>query len=247
MTGVVSGVIKSWPLFRRCPAKEAISPFRTVSLYYGLQIPIREAQAVFSLTIDLYCRNRPCISGGAVRTMAIKRNTLMITNKNIISNTGEIRVIKTSRGMTLQAFNFTQNRYVGMGSVSGAVYEKGNCPLLNAPKGTYDPSISLTEKELKAARDQGATFLRCITPEKVTYSISLIDFEKHSQPYTNRFYGDQVYVSVDNFVKTGKCKKRNKVLDNPPVEVGEGYQRPGQMSLFDETIKFDANGNYRGK
>ena len=179
-----------------------------------------------------------------------KYSTIQPGEHCYVCKAGEIRVKATSRGMSLQCFNYTQNRYVSTGSISGAVYEKGNISLLKVVNGKYQPSISLTVAELQTALDLGATFLRCISPDKsTTYSIALSAFDPENgkaEIYTNSYYGEQLAVSVDDFGKTGKSKKRNKVLDNPPTEVGEGYQRPQAEQLPLIPLRYGLSGNYRG-
>lgn len=166
-------------------------------------------------------------------------------------STGEkgISTKKTRRGITLEAYNYTQNRYVETGSISGATYEKGNTSILKVVHGKYNPSIALTLNELQAVVDHGVTFLRVITPapEKATYSISLSDFEKHAENYSNAYYGEQLACPLEHFVSTTKIKKRNKVMDAPPLSQGTDYERPQaqQLPLF-RPIRFDEFGNTRG-
>lgn len=154
---------------------------------------------------------------------------------------------KTKRGITLQAFNYTQNKYVGVGSVSGATYEKGNAAILKVVRGEYSPSFALTVAELEAARNLDATFLRCITPEpKTTYSISLNDFERYGKKHTNAYYGEQIACSVEYFAKTGNNKKRNSILDNPRMGEGTEYVRPQIQQLEFFRPNYDQAGNFRG-
>jgi hypothetical protein len=161
---------------------------------------------------------------------------------------GEVRVSATSRGETLQCYNYSQKRWTGVGSISGATYEKV-ANVLKVVKGNYCPSFTLTEAELQAARDCGASFMRVIS-DGVTYSISLNDFEKYAESYINSFYGNQLAVSVEHFAQTGKTKKRNKRMDSPPLPHGEGYHRPQpqQLDLFQPTrsTHYDEFGNFVG-
>jgi hypothetical protein len=143
---------------------------------------------------------------------------------------GKIRVSTTSRGKTLQAYNFTRNSWVSIGSVSAAVYEK-QCNILKVVRGDYNPSFTLTIKELEAARDLSATFMRIIN-DGTTYSISLSEFEAHAVTVTNAYYGEQLACPVEYFSQIGKTKKRNKIMDSPPLPHGEGYHKPQASSLI---------------
>ena len=146
--------------------------------------------------------------------------------------------------MTFQAYNHERNKYLDIGTLSGSVYEKGNAAILQLP----EPSFTLSQSEYGAALELGAKFLRLVTREKVTYSIELSRFGQFKEPYFNGWYGPQWRVPLSKFASTGQARKRNKITDNPPAEIGEGYIRPqaAQLPLFRPVGHFDTLGNYRG-
>ena len=158
---------------------------------------------------------------------------------------GEIQTIARQGKITLQAYNHERGQYLDIGSIVESVYEKGNAAILQLP----EPSFTLSQSEFGAACDLGAEFLRLITREKVTYSISLADFDQFKEPYFNGWYGPQWRVSLSKFASVGNSKKRNKAMDTPRRET-PGYQRPqpAQLPLFAfRQPLFDVDGNIRAE
>jgi hypothetical protein len=159
---------------------------------------------------------------------------------------GEIQIKQSKRGIEFHAWNHERQRKIHIGTLIGVVFEKGNVAILRKP----EPSIALSQAEYGVAVDHGVQFLRCVTPEKATYSISLENFKKHAESYYNPAYGPQWRCSLSFFSRTNKAEKRNAILDNPPLPQGEGYERPqpAQLPLFvpNRSPLFDEYGNYRG-
>lgn len=168
----------------------------------------------------------------------------MLSQSN--NTTEKIQVTTTSRGKTIKAYNYQREKYLAVGSVSGATFEKV-ANILKMVAGEYRPSFTLTAAELETARELGATFLRVIN-DGITYAISLNDFERYAEPYKNGMYGKQLACSLEYFAKTGHSKKRNAILDNPRRGPGPEYVRPEvqQLPLFNPGIRRDSRGNFGG-
>src|SRR5688572_16585714 len=113
------------------------------------------------------------------------------SNSNIshqIVKAGEIQTEEGKGGkLKFFAFNHQRGKRLHIGSLIGVVYEKV-APVLRQP----EPSFSLTQSEFGAVTETGAGFVRIIPPDKsATYSISLQDFQRFSEPYYNVSYGPQ--------------------------------------------------------
>lgn len=136
------------------------------------------------------------------------------------------------------AFNHERSKYLSIGTLSGVVYEKGNATILLLP----EPSLTISQVELGLLEANGAETLRFVTREKITFAISLSDFNKRKQAYYSRLYGPQWRVPITHFESVAKTKRRNARMDAPKPQT-PGYQRPVQKSLFDMPA-FDQNGNF---
>lgn len=163
-----------------------------------------------------------------------------------ITTGGGIQIKRTARGVQFWAHNHERGQSIHIGTLIGSVYEKGGVAILQLP----EPSITLTQAELGAAREAGAEYLRFLTREKITYSISLADFERHAQPYFNAKYGPQWRVALGRFVSAGRTARRNSITDNPRTGDGDPMEyhrpQPRQLDLFRPAPAFDAAGNFRG-
>jgi hypothetical protein len=135
-------------------------------------------------------------------------------NNNYNTRWGDIQIRPGKRGgIEIHAYNHERGRSVHVGTVKGAVYEKGNCAILRKP----EPSFCLNRAELQAAREAGAQFVRMIADGK-TYSISLTDFERSAEYFNNVFYGLQMRAPLRFFAFSSTTAPRNPITDNPPIE-----------------------------
>lgn len=166
---------------------------------------------------------------------SIKDNTL---------NGGKIQTRQTERGIELHSFNFERQRVLHIGTISGAVYEKGNAAILRNP----EPSFNLTQSEYGAAVENGAEFLRVIPADKsATYSISLENFKRFAEPYFNSTYGPQWRCPLSKFSATNRTGKRNPITDNPRTGTPTPhYERPTFTQLPLMPKRFDEYGNFTG-
>jgi hypothetical protein len=141
--------------------------------------------------------------------------------------TDQIEIKMTRRGAQVYSYNHERKQELHIGTISGAVFEKGNAAILWSP----EPSICLMPAELEAAELAGASFLRCIPRgHRQTYSISLADFRANAEPYHNAHYGEQLRCPLTAFQSIGTAKKRNAKTDNPKrSQPGEIIR---QLSMF---------------
>lgn len=158
-------------------------------------------------------------------------NTILKNTKIYKSNMGEIQIIETSRGFEFWSYNHDRNKNLHIGTLKGATLEKGNVRILYKP----EPSITLSQAEYAAARDLGAQYLRVVTRDRRTYSISLEDFDRYKEGYHNPWYGPQWRVPLSRFARSARKRTRNAIVDNPRVGRGSGYERPKARQIgFDD-------------
>ena len=148
---------------------------------------------------------------------------------NTIVKAGEIQVKDSKRGLEFHAFNWQRQRMLHIGTLKGQTYEKV-AVILRQP----EPSFALTQSEYGALVDQGAGFIRIVTPDKDrTYSISVQDFKRHAEAYYNAAYGGQWRCSLNHFASIAKVGRRNAHTDNPVIATAEPIgPKINQMSLF---------------
>ncbi len=146
-----------------------------------------------------------------------------------IYKAGEIQLKETRRGIEFHAFNFQRQRMLHIGTIKGQTYEK-QAPILRRP----EPSFSLPQSELGKVQECGAGFIRIITPDKWTYSISVQDFDRWKEPYYNASYGPQWRVPLGKFEHVAVATKRNAKLDNPVKQIVNPFAsiEMKQQSLF---------------
>lgn len=136
-------------------------------------------------------------------------------------------------GIEILALNHERGRRVSVGTVRGAVYEKGNAAILRQP----EPSFCLSKSELQAAKESGAKFFNPITPDKFTYSISIEDFERNAQTFFNAYYGAQLRTPTRYFQRVSATAPRTIARDNPATPKGDlishhQTKQARQLALF---------------
>lgn len=139
-----------------------------------------------------------------------------MSQHNNITLAGRIEVKRTKKGVRFYAFNHTRGRRLHIGTLKGATYEKVSV-ILRQP----EPSLALSQTELKAVQEESGKFIRFIVDGK-TYAISTADFARHAERYYNPGYGPQWRVGLRHFDFSNTTAKRNSITDNPVT-----YQQSG--------------------
>jgi hypothetical protein len=153
-----------------------------------------------------------------------RRNDM--SNFTINTLAGNISTEATKRGLKFFSFNHERRKYLHIGTLIGATYEKSSA-VLRSP----EPSLCVSESEFGAVQEAGGQFIRFIVGRSHTYSISVLDFARQAEKYFSAGYGDQLRVKLTAFSSIATVRPRNLIVDSPRLSQAKPIG-PRQLSLF---------------